>query len=61
MDFADIMLRFLVPTHTHDFDNHCNGYVRSNIGLMRSFSGLPKIGFFNGFEARKWFQNQRGL
>jgi hypothetical protein len=37
-------------THTHDFDNHNNGYSCSKTVLVRSFSGSPEIGFFDGLK-----------
>jgi hypothetical protein len=37
------MLIFSTPTHTHDFDNHNNGYSHSKTTLVRSFSGSPEI------------------
>jgi hypothetical protein len=49
-DFADNLHIFSMPTHTCDFDNHNNGYVRSKTALVRSVSGQPKICFFDGFE-----------
>jgi hypothetical protein len=51
------LLSFLMPTHTHDFDNHDNGYGRSTTALMPSVSGSLKIQFFDGFETQKRFQN----
>jgi hypothetical protein len=48
MDFAANSLSFSMPTHTHDFDNHSNGYSHSKTALMWSVSGLPEIRFFDG-------------
>jgi hypothetical protein len=57
MGLADNLPRFSTPTHAHNFDNHCNGYNHSKTALVRSFSGLPEIGFFKGFETQKRFWN----
>jgi hypothetical protein len=54
---ATNLLSFLTPTHTHNFDNHDNGYGRSKTALMPSVSGSLKIQFFDGFETPKRFQN----
>jgi hypothetical protein len=51
MDSAAHLLRFSMLTHKHDFDNYSNGYGRSNTALVRSFSGLPKIRFFDGLNS----------
>jgi hypothetical protein len=48
-DSAAHLLRFSMPTHTHDFDNHSNGYGRSKTALVWSVSGLPEIRFFDSF------------
>jgi hypothetical protein len=45
-----------MPTPTHDFYNHSNGYSRSKTALVRSVSGSPEICFFNGFEVRYSFR-----
>jgi hypothetical protein len=42
-DSAAHLLRFSMPTHTHYFDNHSNGYGRSKTALVWSVSGLPEI------------------
>jgi hypothetical protein len=49
IDSATNLLNFSTPTHTHNFDNHSNGYGHSNTAHVRSVSGLPEIQFFNGF------------
>jgi hypothetical protein len=49
-DFVANLLRFSMPTHTHDFSNHSNSYNCLKTAFMRSFSGQPEIFFFNGFE-----------
>jgi hypothetical protein len=36
MDLAANMLGFSMPTHTHDFNNHSNGYDRSKTAIKRS-------------------------
>jgi hypothetical protein len=48
-DSAVNLLRFSTSTHTHDFDNHSNGYGRSKIALMRSVSGSVEIRFVDRF------------
>jgi hypothetical protein len=55
-DFAANLLMFLTPTHTHDFDNHNNGYCRSKTGLVQSVSRSPEK-LLHRFETRKWFCN----
>jgi hypothetical protein len=52
MDLAANLLGFSTPTHTHNFGNHSNGYGCSKTALMRRFSGLPEIRFFNGLKLR---------
>jgi hypothetical protein len=56
-DLAANLLSFSTPTQTHDFGNHINGCGHSKTALVQSFSGLPQIGFFKGFETQKWFRN----
>jgi hypothetical protein len=56
MDFVVNLLSFSTPTHTHDFDNHINGYGRSNTALMQSVSGLPEIRIVDRFETRRRFR-----
>jgi hypothetical protein len=51
MDFTASLLSFSTSTRTHDFDDHINSYSRSKTALMRSFSGLPEIRFFNGLNS----------
>jgi hypothetical protein len=42
-------LSFSMPTNTHDFDNHGNGYSHSETALVRSVSGSPEIRFIDRF------------
>jgi hypothetical protein len=39
MDSTADLLSSSTPTHTHDFDNHSNGYGRSKTELMQSLAG----------------------
>jgi hypothetical protein len=41
-DFAANLLSFSTPTHTHDFNNHNNGYGYLKTALLQSVSGSPK-------------------
>jgi hypothetical protein len=41
-DSVGHLLSFSMPTHTHDFDKHTNGYGHSKTALVRSGSGLPE-------------------
>jgi hypothetical protein len=56
MDSAAKLLSFSTPTHTHDFNNHRNGYDRSKTALVQSVSGSPKIGFFDGLKLGNSFR-----
>jgi hypothetical protein len=38
MDSTDNMLSSSMPTHTHNFDNHNNGYGRSKTALVWSLA-----------------------
>jgi hypothetical protein len=38
-DSAANLLGFSMSTHTHDFNNHINGYGHSKTTLVRSVSG----------------------
>jgi hypothetical protein len=51
MDFAASLLSFLMLTHIYDFDNHSNGYDCLKDSTVWSFSGLPEIRFFDGFNS----------
>jgi hypothetical protein len=59
-DSATNLLSFSTPTHSHNFDNHNNGYDCSKIALVRSVSGSSEICFLNGFELGKGFRIGKG-
>jgi hypothetical protein len=51
-DFVANLLSISTPTHTHDFDNHSDGYSHPKTTLVQSFSGQLEISFVDGFELR---------
>jgi hypothetical protein len=61
MDFASSWSSFSMPTHTHDFGNHRNGYDRSKTALVQSVSGSPENCLFNGLKSGNDFGTWRGL
>jgi hypothetical protein len=43
MDYADHLTRFPVPTHTHVFGNHSNGYGHLKTADVRIFTDCRKF------------------
>jgi hypothetical protein len=41
-DFTANLLRFSSPTHTHNFDNHSDGYGHLKTALVRNLAGSRK-------------------
>jgi hypothetical protein len=56
MDSAVNLLSFSMPTHTHNFDNHNNGYGHSRTSLIWSVSESPEIDFFDGLKLGNGFR-----
>jgi hypothetical protein len=49
-DSAANLLRFSTPTHTHDFNNHSNGYDSSKMALVQSLMDHRKSDSSTSFE-----------
>jgi hypothetical protein len=54
-DFAAHVISFSTPTHTHHFGNHSYGYSHSKTALVRSFSRLLEIRFFDSLKVENGF------